>query len=38
MKKLAAMAGISITTGTTYDNAKHLSPDTPDWPLNDYPR
>ena len=27
MKKLVAMAGISITTGTTYDNARHLSPD-----------
>ena len=26
MKKLVAMDGVSITTGTTYDNAAHLSP------------
>jgi phage terminase large subunit-like protein len=27
MKKLVAMDGVSITTGTTYDNARHLSPE-----------
>ena len=27
MKKLVAMEKISITTGSTYDNAAHLSPD-----------
>lgn len=26
MKKLVAMSGISITTGSTYDNAAHLAP------------
>lgn len=26
MKKLVAMKGVSITTGSTYDNAEHLSP------------
>jgi phage terminase large subunit-like protein len=27
MKKLVAMDSVSITTGTTYDNSRHLSPE-----------
>jgi phage terminase large subunit-like protein len=27
MKKLVAMNGVSITTGSTYDNVAHLSPE-----------
>lgn len=27
MRKLVAMQGVSITTGTTYDNSRHLAPD-----------
>ena len=27
MKKLIAMTGVSITTGSTYDNVAHLSPE-----------
>jgi phage terminase large subunit-like protein len=27
MKRLVAMKGVSITTGSTYDNAQHLSPE-----------
>lgn len=27
MKKLVTMDGVSITTGSTYDNARHLAPD-----------